>query len=128
MIRRLVKIGLILSLFVFSTGFMPLPSLIGPGLTIASSGNVYKATLQILIDHEIKNKTGKNSLTYVKEEVKKQHKKDNLQKDLKNLIEIRVKIAHEKIIQQNLSKDLNKEFIQLVEKRIRIAKNKIKIN
>ncbi len=125
MFKRFVKIGLVLSLFMFTTGFLPFSALVGPGITIASSGNVYKATAQLLIDQEIKNKTGKNSLAYVKQEVEKQQKKNYFNEDFKNLVEMRVKIAHEKIVQQNKKEDLDKDFIQLVEKRIRIAKTKI---
>ena len=73
----------------------------------------------------------KNSLAYVKEEVEKQHQKNNFNEDLKNLVEKRVKITHKKILMQNEKKVLNKDFIQLVEKRIRIVRTKmdnIKIN
>ena len=131
MFKRIVKTGLMIFLFIFTTGFMPLPALIGPGLTIASSGNIYKAAAQILIDREVKNKTGKNSLAYVKEEVKKQHQKNNLDEDFKNLIESRVKIFHEKLAQQNNQKNINNDLILLVEKRISVARtkiSKIKIN
>ena len=125
MFEKTVKIILILSLFMFTTGFLPFSALVGPGITIASSGNVYKATAQLLIDYEVKNKTGKNSLAYVKEEVEKQHQKNNFNEDLKNLVEKRVKITHKKILMQNEKKVLNKDFIQLVEKRIRIVRTKI---
>ena len=93
MFGKLVKIYLILSLFIFTAGFVPFSALLGPGITIVSSGNVYKATAQLLIDHEVKSKTGKSSLTYVKEEVEKQNQKNNLDKSLKNLVEMRVKNA-----------------------------------
>ena len=113
----------------FTTGFLPFSALLGPGITIVSSGNVYKATAQLIIDNEIKSKTGKNSLAYVKEEVKKQHKKNNFKEDFKNLVEMRVKSVHKKLVQQNEKKYLNKDFIQLVEKRFKIVRTKIdKIN
>ena len=125
MFEKTVKIILILSLFMFTTGFLPFSALVGPGITIVSSGNVYKATAQLLIDHEVKNKTGKNSFVYVKEEVEKQHQRNNINEDLKNLVEMRVKKIHKKILQQNKKKVLNKDFIQLVEKRVRIVRTKI---
>ena len=43
MYMKFVKIALLLISFVFTTGFLPFATLMGPGLTIASSGNVYKA-------------------------------------------------------------------------------------
>ena len=65
---RLFKIFTILVSFLFLTGFTPFVSILGPGLTVLTSGNVYKATAQFIIDQSIKKKTGKNSLTLVKEE------------------------------------------------------------
>jgi hypothetical protein len=119
---RFVKIVLILASFVFTTGFLPFAALLGPGLTVATSGNVYKASAQFLIDRHIKNKTGKNSFVYFKEEVIKQNKKEDLNVDLKQLIETRVKIVHTKLVQQNEENNLNKDFIQFLEKRIKIVR------
>ena len=124
---RLIKIVLILVSFVLTTGFLPFTALLGPGITVATSGNIYKAGAQFLIDQHIKNKTGKNSFAYVKEEVVKQSKKEDLNSDLIKLVETRVKIAHTKIVKQNEEYNSNKEFIQLVEKRIKIVKKKLDI-
>ena len=97
------------------------------GLEIATSGNIYKAGAQFLIDQQIKNKTGKNSFAYVKEEVVKQNKKENFDADLIELIETRVKIVHTKIAKQNEEYNSNKDFIQLVERRIKIVRKKLDI-
>ena len=113
--------------FLFTTGFLSFAALIGPGLTVATSGNIYKAGAQFLIDQQIKNKTGKNSFAYVKEEVTKKNKKENLNDDIIKLVEKRVKVAHTKLTQKNKDYNLNKDFIQLIEKRIKIVRKKIDI-
>ena len=101
MILKTVRIGLILISFIFLTGFLPIFSLLGPGITIASSGNAYKAGAQYIFDYGIKKKTGKNSLTFFKEEVIKQNdKKDlnhKLNQELKDLVEKRIKIVRKKL-------------------------------
>jgi hypothetical protein len=127
MIMRYVKISLLLISFVFTTGFLPFAALLGPGLTVATSGNVYKAGAQFLLDQHLQNKTGKNSFAYVKEEVAKQNKKEKFDADLIKLIETRVKIAHTKIAQQNEEYSSNKDFIQLIKKRIKIVRKKLDI-
>jgi len=127
MVVKFVKIILILVSFVFTTGFLPFTALLGPGLTIASSGNVYKAGAQFMIDQQIKNKTGKNSFAYVKEEVAKQNKKEELNTGFIKLVEKRVQITHAKIAKQNEEYNLNKNFIQLIEKRIKIVRKKLDI-
>jgi hypothetical protein len=104
MISRLLKIFLILTSFIFLTGFLPFAALLGPGLTIASSGNVYKASAQLVIDFHIKNKTGKNSFSIVKEEMVKKSNKKYFVIGLKQLVEKRVSITHQKILEQNNTK------------------------
>tara|TARA_B100000035_G_C20955326_1_gene533925 strand:+ start:688 stop:1086 length:399 start_codon:yes stop_codon:yes gene_type:complete len=125
MILRFLKIGLFLLSFVLLNGFLPVPALIGPGFTIASTGNIVKAGAQLIIDNEIKKKTGKNSLAYVKEEVVKKNTQKDLNYKLRKLLEKRVMIVHEKLVKQNQQKELNKELIQLVDKRIKTAHKKL---
>jgi len=107
--------------FVFLTGFVQVASLLGPAFTVASSGNVFKAGAQIIFDKEFKKKTGKSSLSYIREEVSKNNYKNDINKELKNLVEHRVKITHQKIVRQNIDKELNREIILLVEKRIKLT-------
>ena len=124
---RILRTIFIITSFIFLTGFLPFTALLGPGITIASTGNVYKASAQYLIDSHVKNKTGKNSLAYFKEEVTKYNKKEDLNVELKQLIETRVAIAQKKLAQQNEQNYLNKDLRQLVEKRIKIVRKKLDI-
>ena len=124
---RYLKIVLILASFIFTTGFLPFAAMLGPGITIASSGNVYKAGAQFVIDSHIKKKTGKNSFAYVKQEVSKQNKKNVLDSDLKELVETRIKIVHKKLAQQSEENYLNKDLRYLVEKRIKVVRKKLDI-
>tara|TARA_B100001564_G_C20209410_1_gene476562 strand:- start:113 stop:505 length:393 start_codon:yes stop_codon:yes gene_type:complete len=124
---RFLKISFLLTSFVFLTGFLPVPAMIGSGFTIASTGNLFKAGAQLLIDHEVKKKTGKNSLAYVKEEVVKKNTQKGLNQKLRKLVEKRIKISHEKLVKQNQQKEQNKELIHLIDKRIKIAHKKLKL-
>ena len=117
---RLFKIFTILVSFLFLTGFTPLISIIGPGFTVITSGNIYKATAQYLIDQSIKKQTGKNSLTLVKEELDKNSQKNKFDQELRQLVEKRIKLTRKKLDDQNLKK--------LVKKRINITRAKLNIN
>ena len=117
---RLFKIFTILVSFLFLTGFTPFVSILGPGVTVLTSGNIYKATAQFIIDQSIKKKTGKNSLTLVKEELDKKKNKNEFNKELKNLVEKRIKITRKKLEEQELRK--------LVKKRIHITRSIINLN
>ena len=103
MFSRYVKIVLILTSFLFTTGFLPIAAIIGPATTIFTSGNIYKATAQFMIDQTIKKKTGKNSLTLVKEEIEEKQSEKNLNKELRKLVEKRINIARQKLDLQKIN-------------------------
>jgi len=117
---RLFKIFTILLSFLFLTGFTPFVSILGPGVTALTSGNIYKATAQFIIDQSIKKKTGKNSLTLVKEELDKKKNKNEFNEELRNLVEKRIKMTRQKLEEQELRK--------LVKKRIHITRSIINLN
>ena len=117
---RLFKIFTILVSFLFLTGFTPFISILGPGVTVLTSGNIYKATAQFIIDQSIKKKTGKSSLTLVKEELDKTKNKNQFNEELRNLVEKRIKMTRKKLEEQELRK--------LVKKRIQITRSIINLN
>ena len=117
---RLLKILTFIFSFLFLTGFVPFASIIGPGVTVLTSGNFYKATAQFLIDQSIMKKTGKNSLTLVKEELDKKSQKNKFNDELRQLVEKRIKITRTKLQNQN--------FQKLVKKRINITRSIINLN
>ena len=111
---RLFKIFTILVSFLFLTGFTPFVSILGPGVTVLTSGNIYKATAQFIIDQSIKKKTGKNSLTLVREELDKKKNKKEFNEELRNLVEKRIKMTRKKLDEQ--------EFKKLVKTRINFTR------
>ena len=117
---RLFKIFTILVSFLFLTGFTPFISILGPGVTAITSGNIYKATAQFIIDQSIKKKTGKSSLTLVKEELDKTKNKNQFNEELRNLVEKRIMMTRKKLEEQELRK--------LVKKRIQITRSIINLN
>ncbi len=94
---RYIKFLTIIISFFFLTGFVPFISVLGPSLTAITSGNIYKASAQFLIDQSIKKKTGKNSLELVKEEIDKKNQQDQLNEELRLLVEKRIKLTRKKL-------------------------------
>ena len=125
MILKFFKICLYLTSFLFLTGFVQLPAVMGPAITIATSGNLAKATAQLVFDYEFKKKTGKSSLNYISEEVSKNNKENQINEDFKNLIEKRVEIVHQKLVEQNNESKIIKDFKLLVEKRVKFTHKKL---
>ncbi len=125
MILKFLRVIFIITSFVLLSGFLPFASLLGPGVTIASSGNVYKAGAQYIIDSAIKKKTGKSSLSLVQEEVIKQNNKKDFNLELKKLVEKRIVITHEKLIEQNNQKKFKEDLKRLIEKRFAIVQKEL---
>ena len=122
---KLLKLCLFFTSFLFLTGFVHLPAVLGPAITAATSGNLVKATAQLVFDNEFKKKTGKSSLGYITEEVSKNNQQNRINKDFKNLIEKRVQIVHQKLMNQNNEKKIIKDFKLLVEKRVALTHKKL---
>ena len=121
---RLFRISTIILSFFFLTGFVPILSFVGPGVTALTSGNIYKASAQYIINQRIEKETGKNSLTLIKEtlaeETDKKIKKNSFDDDLRQLVETRIKTTRQKLNNQNLQK--------LLKKRIEVTRSILNIN
>ena len=121
---RLFRIITVIVSFFFLTGFVPILSFIGPGVTALTSGNVYKASAQFIINQRIEKETGKNSLTLIKEtlvpETDKKIKINSFDEDLRQLVETRIKMTKQKIDNHNLQK--------LLKKRIKVTRSILDLN
>ena len=121
---RLFRILTIILSFFFLTGFVPILSFVGPGVTALTSGNIYKASAQYIINQGIEKETGKNSLALIKdtlvEETDIKIKKNSFDEDLRQLVETRIKMTRQKIDNQNLQK--------LLKKRIEVTRSILDLN
>ena len=119
---RLFRICTILLSFFFLTGFVPIMSIVGPSLTVLTSGNVYKASAHFIVNQRIEKETGKNSFTLIKDTLIKEEKmkKNSFDEDLRQLVETRIKMTRQKLDNQNLQK--------LLKKRIEVTRSILNLN
>ena len=121
---KLFRILTVILSFFFLTGFVPILSFVGPGVTALTSGNIYKASAQLIVNQRIEKETGKNSLTLIKEtlieETDKKAYKNSLDEDLRQLVETRIKMTRQKLDNQNLKK--------LLKKRIEVTRSILDLN
>ena len=94
---KFLKISFIFFCFIFLNGCLQSTALLGPGVTIATTGNAFQAGFQYTANRAIKNETGKDALTFVKEVVEEDHKKRVFNKDFKKMVKKRVSNARKKI-------------------------------
>ena len=122
---RLFRILTIILSFFFLTGFVPILSFVGPGVTALTSGNIYKASAQFIVNQQIEKETGKNSYalikeTLVNEQIDKKIEKNSFDEDFRQLIETRIKMTRQKLDNQNLQK--------LLKKRIEVTRSILDLN
>ena len=91
------KIIFLFFYLIFLSGCLQTTALIGPGITVATSGNIIQAGLQFSANTAIKNETGKYPLTHIKETVEEKNNHSKFQVRLINFIEERIKATKKKL-------------------------------
>ena len=95
---KILKIFFITSYLIFLSGCFQTTSLLGPGVTVATTGNVIQAGFQYGANTALKNETGKDVLTHIKDKVDDKHKEKKLHVKLKKILENRIEITRQKLL------------------------------
>ena len=95
---KILKIFFITSYLIFLSGCFQTTSLLGPGVTVATTGNVIQAGFQYGANTALKNETGKDVLTHIKDKVDEKNKEKKLHVKLKELLENRIEITRQKLL------------------------------
>ena len=94
---KFLKISFIFFSFIFLNGCIQTTALIGPGMTVATTGNVFQAGLQYGANSAIKNETGKNTFEHLQDAVDGQSKDKNFKIKFSELVEKRFQITRQKL-------------------------------
>jgi len=94
---KLFKILFILSFLIFLNGCLQTTALLGPGLTIATTGNVLQAGFQYGANSVIEKETGKNTFELFQDVVDHQSKNKKFQTKFINVVEKQFKLTREKL-------------------------------
>ena len=95
---KILKIFIITSCLIFLSGCFQTTSLLGPGVTVATTGNVFQAGLQYGAHTALKNETGKDVITHIKDTVDERNKEKKFHVKLKQLIENRIETTRQKLL------------------------------
>ena len=96
-IMKFLKTSFLFLSLIFLNGCLQSTAVLGPGVTLISTGNVTQAGFQYVANSAIKNETGKDALTLVKDVVEEDRKKRKFSRDFKKMVEKRVLNARKKI-------------------------------
>ena len=92
------KIYLLVLISMFLTGCIQSTALLGPGVTIATTGNIIQAGFQYGANSAIKKETGKDALTHLKNVVEEEQDNPKLEKKIKNLAKSTIKRIKNKLL------------------------------
>ena len=95
---KILNIFFVIFVLVFLSGCIQTTSLLGPGVTIATTGNVIQAGFQYGANTAIKNETGKDVLSHIKDKVDEKNKEKKFYVQLKQLIENRIETTRQKLL------------------------------
>jgi len=79
------KIYFLFLISILLSGCIQSTALLGPGFTIATTGNIMQAGLQYGASTAIKNETGKDTLTHLKDAVNEEQDNQKLEKKIRNI-------------------------------------------
>ena len=97
-IMKFFKISFLFLSLIFLNGCLQSTAMLGSGVTLVTSGNVAQAGFQYAANSAIKNETGKDALTLVKDVVEEDHKKRKFNRDFKKMVKRRVFNARKRIL------------------------------
>ena len=95
---KILKTFFVIFILVILSGCIQTTSLLAPGITVATTGNVLQAGLQYGANTALKKETGKDALTHIKDAVDEKNKEKKLHVKLKQLIESRIEITRQKLL------------------------------
>ncbi len=89
--------GIILSGCVQST------AMIGPAITIASTGNISQAGFTFITNKAVEEETGMNTVSYVSNKIEEKNRENKIKKDFKKLIKNNFTKTRKKLISEDQS-------------------------
>ena len=82
-------------------------AMIGPVITLASTGNVSQAGLTYFGNKAVKKETGMDTVSYVSKKIEQQNSKTKLKREFRNLVEANFVKTREKLILEDKSNIFN---------------------
>ena len=79
------KIYFLVLISIFLSGCIQSTALLGPGVTIATTGNIMQAGLQYGANTAIKNETGKDAITHLKDAVNEEKDSQKFEDKIRNI-------------------------------------------
>ena len=92
------KICFLVLISIFLSGCIQSTALLGPGVTIATTGNIMQAGLQYGAGTAIKNETGKDAITHLKDVVNEEQNSQKIEEKIRNITKNTINKVKKKLL------------------------------
>ena len=89
------------------SGCVQSTAMVGPAITIASTGNISQAGLTFFTNKAVENETGMDTVSYVSNKIEEQNSKTKIKREFKKMVETNFVKTREKLILQDKSNTFN---------------------
>jgi len=96
-----ISAGILLS------GCVQSSAMLGPAITIASTGNISQAGLTFITNKAVEEETGMNTVSYVSNKIDEKNKENKIKKDFKKLVKNNFLKTREKLVLEDQSNIFN---------------------
>tara|TARA_B100000401_G_scaffold433838_1_gene373065 strand:- start:1198 stop:1518 length:321 start_codon:yes stop_codon:yes gene_type:complete len=99
------KKNLLISFFtlIFLNGCVQSTAMLGPGLTLVTTGNVPQAGAAFVTNKAVEEETGMNTVTFVSNKIEEQNSKIKIKRDFKKLVRNNFEKTRKKLILEDQS-------------------------
>ena len=91
----------------FLSGCVQSTAMVGPALTIASTGNFSQAGLTFFTNKAVENETGMDTVSYVSNKIEEKNSRTKLKREFKKMVETNFVKTREKLILEDKSNTFN---------------------
>ena len=91
----------------FLSGCVQSTAMVGPAITIASTGNISQAGLTFFTNKAVEEETGMDTVSFVSKKIEQQNSRTKLKREFKNLVETNFVKTREKLILEDKSNTFN---------------------
>ena len=95
---KFTKIYFLVLISIMLTGCIQSTALLGPSITVATTGNIMQAGLQYGANTAIKNETGKDAITHLKDIVEEEQDIQKFENKIKDLAKNTIDRVKKKLI------------------------------
>ena len=100
---RIKKIFIYLSIGAILSGCAQSTAMIGPAITLASTGNISQAGITFMTNKAVEEETGMDTVSYVSKKIERQNSKNKLKREFKKLVKNNFKKTREILVLQDQS-------------------------